>query len=70
MDKVVVEIATNYIFIIYMYIISSIESKKPVNYLKLCKKKFVVLILTVWSDKAKNITIKVDGLLKVVSVPK
>lgn len=70
LGKPAVEVAADYMSAIYMHAMSKIESKMQVDYLRMCRKKFVVSVPAVWSDKAKDTTIKVGGLLEAVSVPK
>lgn len=55
---------------LYMHARSKLESKMPVDYLQMCRKKFVVSVPAVWSDKAKDTTIQVGCLLEAISVPK
>ena len=70
LGKPAVEVAADCMAAIYMHAMSKIESKMPVDYLQMCRIKLVVSVPAVWSDKAKDTTIKVGGLLSAVSVPK
>lgn len=70
LGKPAVEVAADYMTAIYRHAMSKIESKMPIDYLRMCRKKFVVSVPAVWSDKAKDTTLKVGSLLEAVSVAK
>ena len=59
LGKPAVEVATDYINSVYKHAMNKIESKWPADYLSMCQKKFVVSVPAVWSDKAKDTTMKV-----------
>ena len=59
LNKSAVEVAGDYIAAMHMHAISDIESKLPADYLRMCRKKYVVSVPAVWSDKAKDNTLKV-----------
>ena len=59
-DKPPVEVAADYIEAMYKHAMSRIESKVPLQYLQMCQKKFVLSVPAVWSDKAKDTTMRVS----------
>lgn len=59
LNKPAVEVAGDYIAAMHKHAISNIESKLPADYLRMCQKKYVVSVPAVWSDKAKDNTLKV-----------
>lgn len=61
-----VEIASDYISAIYKHAMEVLEGKLPKEYLSGLEKQFVISVPAVWSDKAKDSTIKVRQL-KMVS---
>lgn len=62
LNKPVVEVVGDYIAAIYTHALGRIESKVPADYLHMCQKKYVVSVPAVWSDKAKDTTLKVSHL--------
>lgn len=68
LGKPAVEVVADYMAAIYTHAMSKIESKMPADYLRMCRRKFVVSVPAVWSDKAKDTTLKVGSLLVAVSV--
>jgi molecular chaperone DnaK (HSP70) len=63
LGKPPVEVAGEYISAIYKHALSKIELKMTAEYLQMCQKKFVVTVPAVWSDKAKDTTLKVCSRL-------
>lgn len=63
LNKSAVEIAADYIGAIYKHVMVKIASKVPHDYLAMCEKKFVLSVPAVWSDKAKDRTLKVSIIL-------
>lgn len=59
LGKPAVDIAADFIGAIYKHAMAKIESKVPSDYIKLCQKSFVLTVPAVWSDKAKDLTMKV-----------
>lgn len=59
LNKPAVEIAGDYITAIFKHAFSKIETAVPTDYLRMCQKKYVVSVPAVWSDKAKDTTLKV-----------
>ena len=59
LNKPAVDVAADFIAAVYRHAMSRIESKVPADYLQLCQRKFVVSVPAVWSDKAKDTTIRV-----------
>lgn len=60
LSKPAFEVAADYISKIYQYAMAVIETKMPSEYLQMCQKKFVISVPALWSDKAKNQTLKVS----------
>lgn len=52
------QVATDYIGALYKHAITRIEAKYPAAYLKRCHRQYVVTVPAVWSDKAKDATLK------------
>lgn len=52
-------VATDYISALYNHAISVIESKEPKDYLDMIPRQYVLSVPAVWSDKAKNMTLRV-----------
>ena len=65
LGKPAVEVAADYISAIYKHAMGRIESKMPADYLQMCQKKFVLSVPAVWSDKAKDTTLKATTLLNI-----
>lgn len=70
LGKPAVEVAADYMAAIYTHAMSKIESKMPIEYFRMCKRKFEVSVPAVWSDKAKDITREVSILFEALSVAK
>ncbi|RAL62854.1 hypothetical protein DID88_004695 [Monilinia fructigena] len=58
LGKPAVEVAADYIGAIYKHALEKIETKVPTEYLLMCQKQFVLSVPAVWSDKAKDTTLK------------
>jgi molecular chaperone DnaK (HSP70) len=54
-----VEVAADFIKAMYQHAMAKIESQIPEEYLRMCQKQFVLSVPAVWSDKAKDTTLKV-----------
>jgi hypothetical protein len=70
LPKAPVEVAADFIGAIYAHAISKIETVMPKDYLLICQKQFVLSVPAVWSDKAKDTTLRVwysSKLLKVAN---
>jgi hypothetical protein len=59
LGKPAVDVAGDFIGAIYRHAMSRIETAIPVEYLDICQKQFVLSVPAVWSDKAKDLTMKV-----------
>jgi hypothetical protein len=59
LGKPAVDVAADFIGAMYKHAMSKIESQMPKEYLDICQKKFVLTVPAVWSDKAKDATMKV-----------
>lgn len=59
LGKPPVDIASDYIAAIYKHSMKYIEGKVPKNYLSMMDKQFVLSVPAVWSDKAKDTTLRV-----------
>ncbi|KAH8654245.1 hypothetical protein BGZ61DRAFT_500616 [Ilyonectria robusta] len=53
-----VDVAGDFIGAIYTHAMTKIESKVPREYFLLCEKQFVLTVPAVWSDKAKDNTLR------------
>lgn len=53
-----ISVAADFISAIYGHALSEIEKVVPSDYYKLCQKEFVLSVPAVWSDAAKNATLK------------
>ncbi|TVY51093.1 Heat shock 70 kDa protein 12B [Lachnellula cervina] len=53
-----VEVAADFIKAMYQHAMMKIESQIPQEYLRMCQKEFVLSVPAVWSDKAKDTTLK------------
>lgn len=60
LGKPATEVVTDYFTAIYRHALNRIETKIPAEYLKMCRKKFVVTVPAVWSAKAMNATLLVS----------
>jgi hypothetical protein len=54
-----VDVGADFIRAMYQHAMAKIESQIPAGHLRMCQKKFVLLVPAVWSDKAKDITLLV-----------
>ena len=59
LGKPAMDVATDYIGAIYQHAMRKIEGKYPKNFLELLEKQFVLSVPAIWSDKAKDATLKV-----------
>jgi hypothetical protein len=59
LGKPPVDIASDYIAAIYKHSMRKIEGKVPKDYLAMLDKQFVLSVPAVWSDKAKDTTLRV-----------
>jgi hypothetical protein len=59
LGKPAVDVAADYIGALYKHAMSEIEKKVPRDYVLMCQKQFVLSVPAVWSDKAKDTTMKV-----------
>jgi len=59
LPKEPVDVASDFIGAIYTHAMAKIESKVPRDYFLLCQKQFVLTVPAVWSDKAKDKTLRV-----------
>lgn len=60
LPKEPIDVAADFIGAIYKHALSVIESATIRDYFKLCEKEFVLSVPAVWSDKAKDLTLKVS----------
>ncbi|KAM3079042.1 hypothetical protein ACMFMF_003971 [Clarireedia jacksonii] len=58
LGKPAVEVAADYIGAIYKHALEKIEAKIPAEYMLMCQKQFVLSVPAVWSDKAKDTTLR------------
>jgi hypothetical protein len=59
LGKPAVEAVADFIGAMYKHAMAQIETQIPLDYLVLCQKKFILSVPAVWSDKAKDTTLKV-----------
>jgi hypothetical protein len=59
LGKPAVDVAADFIGAIYKHAMSKIEAKVPMDYLLMCQKQFVLSVPAVWSDRAKDTTLRV-----------
>ncbi|KAL2066732.1 hypothetical protein VTL71DRAFT_2804 [Oculimacula yallundae] len=58
LEKAPVDVAADFIRAMYEHAITKITSTMPAEYIEMCQKQFVLSVPAVWSDKAKDMTIK------------
>jgi len=58
LGKSPVEVASDYIGAMYKHALQVIEDELPPGYMDMYQKKFVLSVPAVWSDKAKDLTLK------------
>ncbi|KAG5996744.1 hypothetical protein E4U52_005960 [Claviceps spartinae] len=68
LPKKPVEIAADFIGAIYEHALGEISTTVPKAYMDICQKEFVLSVPAVWSDAAKNTTLKVTELAGIKSV--
>jgi hypothetical protein len=68
LGKPAVDVAGDFIGAMYRHAMSRIESTIPVEYLDMCQKQFVLSVPAVWSDKAKDLTMKVRLLKSAMDI--
>jgi molecular chaperone DnaK (HSP70) len=59
LGKPAVDVAADYIVVLYKHALSKIDAAWPEDYLAGLQKKFVLTVPAVWSDKAKDSTMRV-----------
>lgn len=57
-----VDVAADFIGAIYNHALAAIESSSVRDYFNLCEKDFILSVPAVWSDKAKDLTLKVSPI--------
>lgn len=62
LPKSPVDVAADFIGAIYKHALSVIESSVVRDYFHMCDKEFVLSVPAVWSDKAKDLTLKVQWI--------
>lgn len=55
-----IDVAADFIGAIYKHALAKIESSSVREYFNLCEKEFILSVPAVWSDKAKDLTLKVN----------
>lgn len=60
LGKPAVDVAADYMTALYEHALSKIQASWPVNYLQMLKMEFVLSVPAVWSDKAKDSTLRVS----------
>ncbi len=59
LGKPPIDVAADYISALYKHALSKIEASWPEDYLQMLQKEFVLSVPAVWSDKAKDSTMRV-----------
>ena len=59
LGKPPIDVAADYISALYNHALSKIEAAWPQDYLQMLQKKFVLTVPALWSDKAKDMTMRV-----------
>jgi len=59
LGKPAIDVAADYIAALYKHALSKIEAAWPEDYLQMLQKEFVLSVPAVWSDKAKDSTMRV-----------
>ena len=62
LGKAPATVATDYISKLFKHATAKIESKYPKDYFQMLKKHYVLTVPAVWSDKAKDATLRVSSL--------
>ena len=62
LDKPPIDVVSDYIGAIYKHALSKFEASWPRDYLEMLQKKFVLSVPAVWSEKAKDLTLRVRSL--------
>ncbi|EMR81826.1 putative hsp70 protein [Botrytis cinerea BcDW1] len=65
LGKSALDIAADFIGAIYKHAMTVIEGEIPKEYLDMCQKQFVLSVPAVWSDKAKDLTLKAAKRAKI-----
>ncbi|KAG6024259.1 hypothetical protein E4U40_003407 [Claviceps sp. LM458 group G5] len=68
LPKKPVEVAADFIRAIYEHALGEISTAVPKAYMDICEKEFVLSVPAVWSDAAKNATLKAAELAGIKSV--
>ncbi|KAG6053635.1 hypothetical protein E4U17_004484 [Claviceps sp. LM77 group G4] len=68
LPKKPVEVAADFIRAIYEHALGEISTAVPKAYMDICQKQFVLSVPAVWSDAAKNATLKAAELAGIESV--
>ncbi|KAG5965240.1 hypothetical protein E4U58_002897 [Claviceps cyperi] len=68
LPKVPIEIAADFMRAIYEHALEEISSAVPKAYMDICQKEFVLSVPAVWSDAAKNATLKAAELAGIESI--
>ena len=58
LGKPAVDVAADFMGAIYKHAMSKIASNYPIQYVETCRQEFVLSVPAVWSDKAKDTTLK------------
>ncbi|KAG6172014.1 hypothetical protein E4U11_006687 [Claviceps purpurea] len=68
LPKAPIEIAADFMRAIYEHALEEIASAVPKAYMEICQKEFVLSVPAVWSDAAKNATLKAAELAGIESI--
>lgn len=64
LNKTVLDVAIDYISVMYKHAMKVMGTKVPIDYLNDCQKQFVLSVPAVWFDKAKDMTLQVSKPLE------
>lgn len=63
-----IDVAADFLGAIYNHALTAIESAGVRDYFEFCQKEFILTVPAVWSDKAKDLTLKVRLLSNLVTL--
>lgn len=62
-----VDVAADFLGAIYKHALTTIEASGISGYFQFCQKEFILTVPAVWSDKAKDLTLKVCWFFRLTS---
>lgn len=55
------DVAADFMQAIYCYAMNKIKDRVPKDYFDMCQKQYVLTVPAVWSDKARDLTLKASS---------